>query len=247
MHRWCYRVLVAWTEEVEGAGDAVLDIACGTGILARKARRCAGDAARIAGIDLNDSMIATARNLPDAQNCEWYVSSVDSMPFEDSGFTKVFCQQGFQFFPDGEAALAEMRRVMRSGGLLAMTIWSRPAVLFAAMAEVIAGTIDQETAEKLLLPFAYDGHARLPSQMSQAGFKDVRREELPINRVVADAERTMEQEILGNPVGPIVAAAGEEAMRTVISETLEGMSDYRVGADLVFPQDSFLYVGRAGL
>jgi len=77
--------------------DAILDIACGTGILSRKARMSVGKDARVAGVDLNDSMVATARKLPDehSRSCEWYVSSVDSMPFEDAAFTKVFCQQGF--------------------------------------------------------------------------------------------------------------------------------------------------------
>lgn len=228
--------------------DAVLDIACGTGILARKARSRVGEKARVAGIDLNDSMIATAQGLRDsyAQSCEWHVSPVDAMPFEDSAFSKVFCQQGFQFFPDESAALREMRRVMRSGGLLAMTIWSGPAVLFTVMAEGIARSMDRDTADKLLLPFTYAGHDQLQTRMSQAGFIDVARKGLPIDRVVRDADCTMEQEILGNPVGSVVAAKGEQTMKAIIDHTLDGMSEYRVGADLVFPQDSFLYLGRAG-
>lgn len=79
--------------------DAILDVACGTGILARKARGRIGPAAKIAGIDLNDGMISIARNLDDddARSCEWHISSVNDMPFDDGSFSKVFCQQGFQF------------------------------------------------------------------------------------------------------------------------------------------------------
>lgn len=227
--------------------DAILDIACGTGILARKARMSVGENARVAGVDLNDSMIATARNLPDehSRSCEWYVSSVDSMPFEGGAFTKVFCQQGFQFFPDERAALKEMRRVMRPGGLLAMTIWSGPAILFTVMADAITKYIDRKTAEKLLLPFTYGGHERLLVYMAREGFVDISRKELPIDRIVGNADRTMEQEILGNPVGPIIAATGEETMQKIIEHTLDGMLEYWVGSDLVFPQDSYLYLGRA--
>ena len=133
------------------AGDAILDVACGTGIVARKARERAGPAARVVGADLNEGMIAMARSLADPQSrsCEWHVAGVGEMPFEDGAFDKIFCQQGFQFFPDEAAALREMRRVSRPGGVLAMTIWSGLNILFLVMADALAKFVDAETAERL--------------------------------------------------------------------------------------------------
>lgn len=223
--------------------DAILDVACGTGILARKVRERIGSSARIAGVDLNESMISAARNLTDAyaRSCEWHVSSVNELPFEDGDFSRIFCQQGFQFFPDETVALGEMKRVMRPGGLMAMTIWSGPSVLFSVMADALAKYVDKQTATKLLIPFAYEGRETLQGLLTELGFSDTSRTEIAIDRVIENPETSLSMEIMGNPVGPLVAEKGEEAMQRIVEHTLDGLSEYRQGTTLIVPQNSHLF------
>jgi len=86
--------------------DAVLDVACGTGVLARTARDRCGSRIHIAGVDLNEGMIATARLITEGfePQIRWEVGDATKTPFKDGEFTVVFCQQGIQFFPDDQAS-----------------------------------------------------------------------------------------------------------------------------------------------
>ncbi len=112
----------------EGAGigptDVVLDLACGTGLVARQVLALVGTAGQIIGTDINPAMLGVARTAVAAVT--WCQASVDALPFDDALFTHVICQQGFQFFPDPVRAATEVRRVLRPGGALIATIWATP-------------------------------------------------------------------------------------------------------------------------
>lgn len=119
-------------------GEAVLDVACGTGIVARLAaqRMTRG---RIVGLDLNSGMLAVARSArqPGAP-IEWIEGSVLDLPFDDRSFDLVLCQLGLQFFPDRPLALREMRRVLRPSGRVALSVFSAIEETPAAYAYVQA-------------------------------------------------------------------------------------------------------------
>jgi ubiquinone/menaquinone biosynthesis C-methylase UbiE len=107
-------------------GDAVLDVACGTGFATRSAARAVGPAGRVVGSDINAGMVAMARSVPweSEPDISWSEASALDLPFADDEFDAVICQQGAQFFPDVSAGLAEMARVTRPGGRVAATIWA---------------------------------------------------------------------------------------------------------------------------
>ncbi len=107
-------------------GQDVLDVACGTGIVARTvADRLAGDG-RAVGVDLNEGMLSVARRVrPDL---DWRHGDVADLPFADSSFDAVLCQMALMFFPDRVRGLQEMARVARPGGVVALAV---PATLAA--------------------------------------------------------------------------------------------------------------------
>ena len=92
-------------------GDRVLDVACGTGILARDAADRVGSTGRVTGFDLNEAMLAVARRLRAEIN--WRQGDAGKLPFEDGAFDVVVSQFALMFFPDQVAALREMWRVLR--------------------------------------------------------------------------------------------------------------------------------------
>ena len=108
------------------AGERVLDVACGTGLVARAAAKRVGPAGRVVGVDLNPGMIAVARSLPATSDApiEWVERSALDLRLENASFDVVLCQQGLQFFPDKAVALQEMRRVLDRGGRLALSVWN---------------------------------------------------------------------------------------------------------------------------
>ena len=100
------------------AGERVLDVACGTGIVARLAAQRVGPSGYVMGVDLNAAMIETARTQtpPAGAPVEWREGDAHALPCADATFDVVCCQQGLQFFPDKPHALREMHRVLGPGG-----------------------------------------------------------------------------------------------------------------------------------
>jgi SAM-dependent methyltransferase len=108
------------------AGERVLDVACGTGILTRLVAGIVGPTGRVIGLDHNSEMLAVARKgalEPTSGPIEWREGDAGAMPFQDESFGVVFCAFGLMFFPDRMAALKEMRRVLKPGGRLALIVW----------------------------------------------------------------------------------------------------------------------------
>jgi ubiquinone/menaquinone biosynthesis C-methylase UbiE len=230
------------------ANDRVLDVACGTGIVARKAKERTGPLARVVGADLNEGMIQTAQSLTDpiARSCEWVVAPAEDMPFEKGEFTKVFCQQGLQFFPDQIAALAEMRRVLADDGQIFITIWKEPSPFFTALAASIENHINKSLAEKSLAPFNYGGHGEMQTVLEQVGFSGFVATELTVNRTIYDPKNSIEKEIMGNPIGPAVSEMGQEVMQVVCEDVYTAMNSYIRGSTLVVPQTTCLYQANIG-
>lgn len=101
------------------AGQRVLDVACGTGIVARTAADRVG-AANVVGVDLNEAMLTVARRV--RPEIEWHQGDVGGLPFDDGSFDVVLCQMALMFFPDRVAALREIVRVAAPGGIVAVLV-----------------------------------------------------------------------------------------------------------------------------
>lgn len=229
------------------ADEVVLDVACGTGIVGRVlAERCRLRSP-IVGIDLNIAMIERARDVSraDAAAFRWLVGDVANLPLADRSFSLAFCQQGLQYFPDEGAALRELRRVLRPGGRVALTLWATASPFFVALADAIGHHVSPEAAQQSLAPFD-DGRAgRLPGLLAAAGFAEISVNSLTVDRIVSGAREAIPQEIMGNPVGTAVAALGETVMSTIVGEVIAACADYRHGADLIVPQKASLFTAIA--
>lgn len=120
-----------------GARMAVLDVACGSGVVTNHAAR---RGAEVIGVDLAPRMLELAAKLN--PGCTFREASVDSMPFDSDAFDAVVCAFGIGHFPDPHAAVAECARVTRAGRVCAFAWWDLPArnrmhgVLLAALEEV---------------------------------------------------------------------------------------------------------------
>jgi len=104
-----------------GPSDRVLDLGCGTGIVARVLRERLGGAARLSGLDSSPQMIAKARAL--APDIDFHEGNAMHLPFPDRSFDLVVCQQMLQFVPEPAVALREVRRVLSHGGRLLVSTW----------------------------------------------------------------------------------------------------------------------------
>lgn len=102
-------------------GQSALDIACGTGIVARTAGDRLGGRGRVVGVDINEGMLGVARRIrPDL---EWHQGDATDLPFPDESFDVVLCQASLMYFPDRVRALKEMGRVAVPDGVVGVQVW----------------------------------------------------------------------------------------------------------------------------
>lgn len=106
-------------------GERVLDVGCGTGIVARQVASRLGASGNITGVDLNPNMLAVAKEVATREGAviEWREGSAEHLPFPNSSFELVLCQFALMFFADKAAALAEMRRVVNVSGRVCASVW----------------------------------------------------------------------------------------------------------------------------
>jgi SAM-dependent methyltransferase len=117
----------------------VLDVACGTGIVASVAAERVGAEGLVAGVDINPGMLAVARSTPaSGAPISWYEAPADALPFPDGAFDIVPCQLGLQFFPDRLGALREMRRVLAPSGRTLVLVPGAVPEIFAILEEALA-------------------------------------------------------------------------------------------------------------
>lgn len=103
----------------------LLEIAAGTGVVTRAMAAALPREVNIVATDLNPAMIERGRAVGAARDVEWRQADAMSLPFPDASFEAIVCQFGVMFFPDKPKAFAEMRRVLRGGGLVLFNVWDR--------------------------------------------------------------------------------------------------------------------------
>lgn len=166
-----------WTGPVldaAGVGTAtrrMLDVACGTGVLARAAAARIG-ADGVAGLDPNEGMLAVARG--ESPAIDWRTGCAEALPFEDHSFDAVTCQFGLMFFTDQERGLREMLRVLRAGGRLAVAVWDEQAHApgFADLTRLLDRIVGREAGDALRAPFSLGNVEALRALFRKADIED---------------------------------------------------------------------------
>jgi SAM-dependent methyltransferase len=202
-----------------GPGCRVLDVACGTGIVARTAADRVDPDGSVTGIDLNEAMLTVARRLrPDLT---WRQGDVASLPFPDGSFDAVVCQMAFMFFPDREAAFAEMGRVAAAGATVAVVV---PAALDAQPAyqpfvKIAVGHAGPEAGSLLSTYWSCGDLEIMTAAMAAAGLDDVEARTRVGTARFESADDFVATEIEGSPLaGRLDQATYAAVGREVASE-----------------------------
>jgi ubiquinone/menaquinone biosynthesis C-methylase UbiE len=152
-------------------GENVLDLACGTGVVARVAADRLG-ASTVDAADVNPAMLEVARSVEASSLISWHQASAEALPFADFAYDAVLCQMGLQFFSDKLLALSEARRVLRPRGRFVANVPSPIPPLFTILAEQLERHGQHGAAEFVRQVFSLgDGH--LEELLDQAGFEHV--------------------------------------------------------------------------
>jgi ubiquinone/menaquinone biosynthesis C-methylase UbiE len=153
---------------------AVLDVGCGTGNLL-VAVKALYPGARLAGVDPSAALLASARRRPELAAARLEIGTVEALPFDDFAFDHTLSLLVLQEFADRGRALAQMRRVTRSGGIVAGCQWDfarMPVIdrLVEAVTEINPAAGQRIGANS---PRVFDDEAELVDWWTRAGFEDV--------------------------------------------------------------------------
>lgn len=185
-----------------GNYGAILEIACGTGIVSKYLPEIFTKGEKIISTDLNPDMIEIAKKKVKEGSIEWKVADMQELPFDDSTFDLVFMQFGIMFAPDKEKSFREIYRVLKPGGKLIFNVWqSLEKNQFAFITnEVVSGYFKENPPPFYKIPFSYNDEEEIKNILSKVGFSEISLDKIKKNSTSVDVEFAAKGLLEGNPV-----------------------------------------------
>jgi ubiquinone/menaquinone biosynthesis C-methylase UbiE len=224
------------------AGEHVLDVACGTGSVARLAAHRVSPGGTVTGLDLNPGMLAVARSLPHAPDVrmDWREGSAMALPSANALFNVVLCQQGLQFFPDRVAALREMHRVLVPGGRLGLSVW-RPLQhnpYMAALGNALERHVSAEVAASSRTVCALGDAETLRSLLLQVGFREVCISIATLVMRFVSVEAFVPGQFVATPYARAVAALDAPARTALLEDVRMALRSYTGDTGVAVPTEA---------
>lgn len=198
-----------------GAGMRVLDVCSGQGVLAAGAARRGAD---VCGLDFAEEVVALARrNVP---GVAFERGDAQALPYPDGSFDAVLCGYGIMHLPAPDQALAEMRRVLKRGGRVALTAWAGPTSEDAF--GLVVGTIRAFGRTDVKLPhgpdfFQFSNREAMRAALDDAGFAGAAASVFPQHLRLAHPEELIARIGEGTVRTRALLLAQDEAARAAIA------------------------------
>lgn len=154
--------------EIE-SGHHVLDVACGTGVVARTALMEVGMRGKVTGLDHDEKMLAIARKKP--SSIYWQLGDAAALPFEDNSFDRVLCQFSLMFIENRIAAIKELLRVCKPNGKVVVSVWDtiNNSRVYTALANLTRQFAGNRAAMKLVAPWSLGIPGKMDNLLFSAG------------------------------------------------------------------------------
>ncbi|MCR9213184.1 MAG: methyltransferase domain-containing protein [Proteobacteria bacterium] len=217
------------------AGERVLDVACGTGVTTRLAKRDVGANGSVTGLDINASMLMKARELAPDMDITWVESDVVGTELPSDDFDAIISQHGYHYFPDQHAALKEFYRILAPNGRIVMSIWDGHSAYTKAICAAVEKFISPEIAMKQRSQRETPSPETLLAQVSKAGFRntEVVRQELSIE--VPLAAEFVPLHLGSMPIANAFHSLPDNKKEALISDVAQTLNCHIVGNQLIYP------------
>jgi SAM-dependent methyltransferase len=209
-------------------GEHVLELAAGTGIVSRELRNALPAESDLLVTDLNPPMLTIAsKKFKDGEGVSFRPVDAMNMPLDDASSDLVVCQFGVMFFPDKIASFRETRRVLRAGGHYLFNVWGAiEANPFSQVAsDTAAAMYPDDPPGFYKVPFGYHDIEQVTSDLTEAGFVDIRHQVVTLDKTVKDWALFARGLVLGNPLIDEIRERGghtpEDAMQRLTAALIE--------------------------
>ena len=236
-----------------GPGARVLDLACGTGVVARTAASRVRGGGRVAALDLNAGMLRVARSLAPAggRSIEWYEGSALALPFHDGEFQVVLCQLGLQFFPDRRKAVHEILRVLAPHGRVGASVYTaierNPAT--HALSDALDRHLGPDASRAKRAEHSLADARILHALFADAGFAELRVETVARNVHFASIAEYVRIQLSATPLAALLdehePAISESLIALVSADVAERLAPYLHKGGVDFPQEIHIALATA--
>ncbi len=248
---WLSRLLPATESVLERAairpGNRVLDVACGTGVLAIAAAVKAGTGGFVVGIDLSEKMVEAARAGASAlgiNNCRFERCDAEALPDLGGGFDVALCGLGLMYMPDPERALAVMTQRLVPGGRVAVSVWGqRSRCAWAEIFSIVDARVESEVCPMFFRTGAGD---TLQHALEAAGLSGISTERLSVTLRYRSADEACDAAFLGGPVALAYAHFDAATRAAVRAEYLSSVEPFRLGEAYAIPGEFVIGSGVNG-
>lgn len=239
----------AWAADLVDAvgvrpAERVLDVACGTGIVARHAARRVGPDGEVAGVDAIAAMLSAAREAASRLGTQirWKEATADDLPFPDESFDVALCQQGLQFFADRPAALAEMYRVTRPDGRLGLStcrsLEHQPGD--AVLIDTVKRHVGVEAGKVVASPYSLGDPEEVRTLITDAGFHAAHLRFAVWSIRFSSAEAILRAETSSSPLGDLVGQLDGDVQEALILDFTEALLPHTDDRGVVFPFETIV-------
>jgi len=206
-------------------GERVLDVGCGTGIVARHVASLLGASGTVTGLDLSSNMLTVARAVAnrEALTIEWREGNAEQLPFPESSFDLVLCQFALMFVADKAAALAEMRRVIIESGRVLVSIWQSldRHPFYRTLHEVIQRRLGMSALQDI---FALGSADKLRELALGAGFRRVEIEPFSLTARFPNPDAFIAGEVeVDTAAIPVMQHLDAQARQAIVAAITEDM------------------------
>jgi ubiquinone/menaquinone biosynthesis C-methylase UbiE len=224
-------------------GERVLDVACGTGTIARLAAEAVGPTGAVSALDINPGMLKVARSLPSQIPIKWYETAAESVPLPDESFDVVFCGLGLQFLADRAAALREMRRVLTPGGRVYIST-PVPSAFFDLFDRAIARHANEAASAFVHAVFSLNDPGEMESLLADAGFVNATARAHPLTVNLPSPREFMWQYIVCTPLMAVLPPSGNDRTRALEEEMVTAWQPWVAGEGMRHEQSTLVSCAR---
>lgn len=217
-------------------GQRVLDVACGTGLIALPAAAAVGPRGEVVGVDLSSQMVDAARRRAremELANATFERMDAERLDLPDATFDVALCALGLMFMPDPARAVREIRRVLRPGGRMAIAVWGeRARCAWSALFPIV----DAEVVGDVCPLFFHLGHGDTLARMcADARFEAVEQQRVSTTMEYADADQACSAAFIGGPVALAWSRFDERIRARVRARYIESIAPWRHGQGYRLP------------